>query len=314
MRYIEELKENDHLIGHFFCKSKQSLKSRSGKTYLSLKLQDKTGVVDAKVWEMNNDIQAFEEGEIIKIDGTVLTYQNDLQIKVNKLRQSQPGEYEPADFIPCTEKDVGQMYSQITEYVGSISHPFIKKLVKNILIDDAEVAQFLKTHTAAKNLHHGFMGGLLEHTLSVTQTCDFLSGRYKYVNRDFLIATAMLHDVGKIYELSALPANEYTDEGQMLGHIVIGAEMITAAANIIEGFPKELLNLIKHSIIAHHGEFEFGSPKLPNTLEAFLLYCADNMDAKAKAYEETIDHDRTPGPWAGYHKMLNRYVRRSDIE
>ena len=142
-----------------------------------------------------------------------------------------------------------------------------------------------------------------------------MSRRYKYLNRDLLIATAILHDIGKIYELSELPDNEYTDDGQMIGHIVIGAEMVTAAAAKIENFPHELQSLIKHSIVAHHGEFEFGSPKLPNTMEAFILHCADNMDAKAKAMEETIEQDKTSeSSWTGYHKLLNRYIYKPKWE
>ena len=313
MRYIDELKDSEHLIGHYLCKQKQNLKTKLGKTYLSLKLQDKTGVIDGKVWEMNNDIQNFEEGEFIKIDGMVLLYQNDLQVKISKIRRSREGEYEAGDYIPATDKDINEMYAQITGFIHSITHPLIKQLMENILIHNEEVVRLFKTHTAAKNLHHSFMGGLLEHTLSVTQICDFMSTRNNYLNRDLLVATAMLHDIGKIYELSRLPVNDYTDDGQMLGHIVIGAEMVTAEAAKIEGFPHELQSLIKHSIVAHHGEFEFGSPRLPNTMEAFILHCADNMDAKMKAYEETIDQDKTQGPWAGYHRMLNRYVRKVDI-
>jgi 3'-5' exoribonuclease len=157
------------------------------------------------------------------------------------------------------------------------------------------------------------MGGLLEHTVSVAQICDFMSGRYKYINRDLLITSALLHDIGKIYELSRLPDNDYTDDGQMLGHLFIGAEMVALEAKNIEGFPHELESLLKHSILSHHGELEFGSPKLPNTMEAFLLHCADNMDAKLKTYEETIDKDSTAGHWAGFQRLLNRWVRRSDI-
>ncbi|MDR1665413.1 MAG: HD domain-containing protein [Clostridiales bacterium] len=312
MRYIDGLKENEHIIEHYLCKQKQSLKTRSGKTYLSLKLQDKTGVADAKVWELTNDIHSFEEGEVIKIDGTVLLYQNDLQIKIARIRRSLDGEYAIDDYIPCTEKDIEEMYGQITGYIQSLKNPMIRGLVENILINDGETVRAFKSHSAAKALHHSFMGGLLEHTLSVTQICDFMSARYKYINRDLLLSTAMLHDIGKIYELSKMPDNDYTDDGQMLGHIMMGAEMVTAEAAKIPGFPHELLSLMKHSIVSHHGEYEFGSPKLPSTMEAFILHCADNMDAKVKAYEETLDQDKTPGRWTAYQKMFNRYLRKSD--
>lgn len=312
MRYIVDLKENEHLVEHYLCKQKQSLKTRTGKTYLSLKLQDKTGMVDAKVWEMSNEIQSFEENDIIKIDGIVLTYQNELQVKINKIRRSREGEYDTMDFIPCTDKDIDALFDQLTAYIRSISHPQIRLLMENMLINNEEIASAFKHHSAAKHMHHSYMGGLLEHTLSVTQICDFMSARYATINRDLLIATAILHDIGKIYELSPLPENDYTDDGQMLGHIVMGAEMVTAEVLKIPGFPHELQSLIKHSILAHHGEYEFGSPKLPSTMEAFILHCADNMDAKLKAYEEAIEKDSTQGNWVGFQKMLGRYVRKSD--
>jgi len=313
MRYIEDLKENEHVIEHFLCKQKQSLKTRSGKTYLSLRLMDKTGTIDAKVWEMNNDIQSFDEGDMIKIDGNIVTFQNELQLKVNKLRRSREGEYVPGHYIPMTDKDIDTMYASVLTIIKSINHTQIRQLLENILVDDKERAAAFKARSAAKHMHHAYMGGLLEHTLSVAQICDFMCSRYKHLNRDILMASALLHDIGKIYELSEMPINDYTDDGQMLGHIVIGSEMVAVEAAKIPGFSHELVNMIKHSIIAHHGEYEYGSPKLPCTAEAILLHYADNMDAKLKTFEETLNSDKTPGPWTGYHKALNRYLRRTDF-
>jgi 3'-5' exoribonuclease len=313
MRYLAELKEDDHVLEHYLCKQKQSLKTRSGKTYLSLRLQDKTGVIDAKVWEMHNDIQSFEENDMIKIDGIALMYQNEIQIKIIKIRKSLDGEYTPLDYIPCTEKDIESLYAQVIEYIRAIGQPMLRQLMENIFINNETVADAFKTHTAAKHLHHSYMGGLLEHTLSVTQVCDFFCGHYKTLNRDLLITTAILHDIGKIYELSRLPNNDYTDDGQLLGHIVMGAEMLTAEAARIPCFPHDLLSLVKHSILAHHGEYEFGSPKLPSTMEAFVLHMADNMDAKMDVYREAVEKETSPGrPWTqGFNKMLGRYVRSS---
>jgi 3'-5' exoribonuclease len=313
MHFIEDLRDGDHIIEHYLCKQKHILKSHSGKTYFSLQLSDRTGTIDAKVWDMTNEVQAFEEGEFIKIDGAVLTYQNALQIKIARIRRSDAGEYEPADYIRRTDKDINALYSQILGYIDSISDPFIKKLMDNILVSNVEVSTAFKLHSAAKSLHHNYMGGLLEHTLNVADICAFLAPRYRHANRDILISTAILHDIGKIYELSPMPASDYTDDGQMIGHIVIGAEMVTAEAGKIPGFPHQLLSLIKHSILAHHGEYEFGSPKLPGTIEAFILHCADNLDAKAKAYEEAVDQKKTPGNWAGYQRMLERHVRNSEF-
>jgi len=314
MRYIEDLRENEHVIQHYLCKQKQNLKTRSGKTYLSLRLMDKTGTIDAKVWEMNNDIQNFDEGDMIKIDGNIVTFQNELQLKVNKLRRSSEGEYVPGNYIPMTDKDIDVLYGQVLDIIKSINHAHIRQLLENILVNDKVRAEAFKTRSAAKYMHHAYMGGLIEHTLAVAQICDFMSGRYKHVNRDILMCCALLHDVGKIHELSEMPINDYTDDGQMLGHIVMGCEMVTLEASKIPDFSHELASMIKHCIISHHGEYEYGSPKLPCTTEAILLHYADNMDAKLKIYEETFDNDKTPGAWTGYIKAMNRYLRRSDFD
>jgi len=314
MRYIEDLRENEHIIEHYLCKQKQSLKTRSGKTYLSLRLVDKTGTIDAKIWEMNNDIQSFEEGDMVKIDSNIVTYQNELQLKINKLRRSREGEYIPGNYIPMTDKDIDALYNDVLDIIKSITHQHIRQLLENILVKDSVRAEAFKTRSAAKHMHHAYMGGLLEHTISVAQICDFMSGRYKHINRDILMCSALLHDIGKIYELSEMPINDYTDDGQMLGHIIMGCEMVTLEASKIPGFNHELASMIKHCIISHHGEYEYGSPKLPSTTEAILLHYADNMDAKLKIYEETFDSDKTPGPWTGYIKAMNRYLRRSDFD
>ncbi|MCQ4727099.1 HD domain-containing protein [Anaerotignum faecicola] len=312
MRYINELREGENLVEHYLCKSKQTLKSRAGKSYYSLKLQDKTGTIDAKVWDLNNDIKSFDENDFIKIDGTVLIYNNEPQLNIRRIRKSDEGEYNPMDYIPSTEKNIDEMLKELYGYIDSINDKYIKKLLQEIFINDEYVSKCFKTHSAARTMHHSYLGGLVEHTLSVTQICDFMAGRYKNVNRDLLVATAMLHDVAKVKELSQFPMNEYTDDGQLLGHIVMGSEMVHEAASKIEDFPKTLESLIKHSILAHHGEYEFGSPELPKTIEAFILHCADNMDAKTKAIEEAIEGNSTQGNWVGYQRIMQRNIRNSE--
>lgn len=314
MRYIEDFKEDDRIIDHFLCKQKHSLKSRSGKTYLSLKLQDKTGTIDAKVWELNNDIQSFEENDYIKVDGVVVTYQNDVQLKVSKIRKSKDGEYDPSDYIPVTDKDITSLYNQLKEYIASVRNVHIRTLLENIFYKNSIISENIKTHSAAKQMHHSFMGGLLEHTVSVVSICQYLSDKYKYVNRDLLIAGALLHDVGKIYELSSFPENEYTDDGQLIGHLVMCSELIGKEAAKIDNFPHQLESLLKHLVLSHHGLLEYGSPKIPQTIEAFILHCVDDMDAKVKMFEEMIQSDNTQGNWVGYHKMLARNIRKSDFD
>jgi len=313
MRYINELREGENVVCHYLCKSKQTLKSRAGKSYFSLKLQDKTGTIDAKVWDLNNEIKSFEENDFIKVDGTVLIYNNEPQLNIRRIRKSSEGEYDPMDYIPSTEKNTEEMYKKLMGYINTIENKYIKKLLEEILIKNSFIAENIKIHSAARSLHHGYLGGLLEHTLSVTEICDFMSNRYKRVNRDILICSAMLHDIGKIYELSQFPVNEYTDDGQLLGHIFIGAELIHDASSKIDGFPAELESLLKHCVLSHHGEFEYGSPELPKISEAFILHCADNMDAKVKAFEEAIDNDSTQGKWIGFNKMMQRNIRKTEF-
>ena len=314
MKYINELHEGENIIEHYLCKSRQTMKSRNGKNYLSLKLQDKTGMVDAKVWDLNNDIQSFQENDFIKVDAFVTTFNNELQLNVKRIRRSREGEYDPADFVPSTDKNIDEMYDQLMGYIKTMKNPYLKKLLEEIFLRHPVISKEFKYHSAAKAMHHSFRGGLVEHTLSVTQLCDFLAPRYNYVNRDILVASAMLHDVGKVLELSDFPTNDYTDDGQLLGHLILGSELIRDAAAKIDGFPKRLESLMKHCMLSHHGEYEYGSPKLPSTPEAFLLHCADNLDAKTKMIEEALAADRTQGHWAGYNRMLQRNLSRSDFE
>lgn len=309
MRYIKDLRETERVIEHYLCKKKEARESRSGKTFLSLKLQDKTGIVDAKIWEITKDIQNFEEGDIVKIDASVGSYMNELQLKVTKIRRSTEGEYVYTEFVPTTEKDVGEMFDKIMALIKEVKNPYIKKLLENVFNDTARAEAF-KSHSAAMYMHHSYMGGLLEHTLSVAETCVFLGARHRYVDADILLAGALLHDIGKIYELTPMPSNEYTDDGQMLGHIIIGLEIVNAEIAKIKDFPQVTASLIKHCLIAHHGELEFGSPKVPATPEAMLLHFADNIDAKLTTFAEVYDKDMAPGLWTAYQKSLGRYIRK----
>lgn len=314
MRYISDLRDGERVIDFYLCKTKQTFQSKAGKNYLSLTLQDKTGTISAKVWDLTNGIQSFEAGDFIKIDALVQTYQNDLQLNVHKIRKGYEGEYDPADYVPTTDKDIDQLCKKLDGYINSITTPCIKTLLINIFKKHPVISQRFKSHTAAKTMHHNYLGGLLEHTVSVTDICDFFASHYPTVNRDLLISTALLHDVAKIMELSDFPNIDYTDDGELIGHIIMGCELISAEADKIEDFPHELKSLICHSILAHHGEYEYGSPKLPKTLEAFLLHAADDTDAKERMFEDIIASDNTAGAWTGYNKLLMRNIRKSEYK
>ena len=313
MRYIEEIKENETVIEHYLCKQRQTGKTKMGKTFLSLVLMDKTGTVSAKVWEMNNQIRSFEENDFIKIEATAQLYMGEIQLRVSKIRRSEEGEYDPADYIPSSDKNVDEMIAQIEALVQSVENAPIRRLLEMMLFEDAAVNAPLRTHSAAKSMHHSYMGGLAEHALSVAQKADFMATQYPSANRDILVAAALLHDIGKVRELSAFPENDYTDEGQLLGHIYMGAEMVTAAAAAIPSFPAEIALQLKHCILSHHGEFEYGAPVLPKTIEAFILHCCDNIDAKVKIFEEAVAADKTQSVWAGYNRTLARNIRKTSI-
>lgn len=314
MRYIKEITDGERIVDFYLCRQRQSMKSqKTGKNYLSLTLADKTGTISGKVWDITRDIQSFTEGDYIKIDATVQTFNNELQLNIKKIRKAQEGEYDESDYIPTTEKNVAELYSKLTDYISSIENSYIKKLLTNIFIENKSIADSFKKHTAAKAMHHNYMGGLIEHTISVTDICSFMASHYDNVNRDILIASALLHDISKLKELSKFPNIDYTDDGELLGHIVMGSEFIGREADKIEGFPHQLRSLLQHNILSHHGEYEYGSPKLPRTIEAFILHCADDTDAKVKMFETAIADSSNTGSWAGYNKILARNIRKTEF-
>ncbi len=314
MRYINELTDGERIVDFYFCKQRQSMKSqKTGKNYLSLVLSDKTGTINGKVWDISRDIQSFTEGDYIKIDANVQTFNNDLQLNIKKIRKAQEGEYDEADYIPTTDKNVNDLCAKLNNYINSIKDPYIKKLLNNIFVENKTIAENFKKHTAAKAMHHNYMGGLIEHTISVTDICDFFASHYDDVNRDVLIASALLHDIAKIKELSEFPNIDYTDDGELLGHIVMGSEFIGKEADKIEGFPHQLRSLIQHNILSHHGEYEYGSPKLPRTIEAFILHCADDTDAKVKMFETALADSPSNAVWAGYNRILARNIRKTEF-
>ncbi len=313
MRYINELRDGENVIEFYFCKLRESKQSKAGKNYLSLVLQDKTGTINAKVWEQTNRIQSFETGDFIKIDGTVQTYNGDLQLILRQIRRAQEGEYDESDYIPSTSRNIDEMWKDFTAYIDTFENEYIKKLVTAVFIDNEHINKEFKKHTAAKSMHHNYLGGLLEHSLSVTQMCEKMAEHYPQANRDILVSCGMMHDVAKINELSDFPNIDYTDSGELLGHLVMGSEMIGREADKIEGFPSALKHMIQHCILSHHGELEFGSPKTPRTLEAMLLHYADNMDAYVKMFEEAVDADNTQGAWVGYHRVMARNLRKTQF-
>ena len=309
MRYINELREGDNVSDVYLCKVKNIAKTKAGKTYYSMILQDKTGVIDTKIWDLNNGIDNFEQMDYIRVEGNITSFQGSLQLNVRRLRKAREGEFAMEDYIPCSSKSIDGMFKELSNYVNHVQNIYLRQLLV-ALFGDKEFAAKFKAHSAAKRVHHGFMGGLLEHTLSVTKLCDFYCTQYPILNKDLLITAAICHDIGKIDELSNFPENDYTDVGQLVGHIVMGTMMLDEKIREIHGFPPKLANELKHCILAHHGELEYGSPKKPALIEALALNFADNTDAKMETFIEALaEESRQSGEWKGYNKLFETNIR-----
>ena len=311
MTYIEEYKEGNKFFGIYLCKSKQVLKTKAGKTYYSLLLQDKTGIIDAKVWELNNGIDDFDSMDFIMTDGMVTSFQGSRQVNISRIRKAQEGEYDPAEYIPASKYNREEMYQELKKVVMTITEPHLRKLAEKYFVEDTGFIAEFKQHSAAKSVHHAFVGGLLQHTLAVAKICSFVAACYPVIDRDLLITAALFHDIGKVWDISEFPSNEYTDEGQLLGHIFLGAELVGKEAALIPGFPKTLAAELQHCILAHHGELEYGSPKKPAMAEALALAYADNMDAKLEMITEVYDKAEPTIEWLGFNRYMDSNVRQS---
>lgn len=311
MHYIKDFKEGEMISDIYLCKTKQALKTKAGKSYYSLLLQDKTGTVDAKIWELNPGIGHFEALDFIKIEGQVTTFQGSAQLNIRRVRKAQDIEYIPADYMPVSQYPIEDMYKELLNLAGKVKEPHLRALIEAFFVKDKPFIQSFKSHSAAKSVHHGFVGGLLEHTLSVMKMCDFYTMRYPLLNKDLLLTAALFHDIGKTQELSLFPENDYTDAGQLIGHIVIGVEMIHDKVRDIPGFPKVLENELKHCIVAHHGELEYGSPKKPALMEAMALNLADNTDAKMQTMTELLAEAPDTLEWMGFNRILDSNVRKT---
>ncbi len=315
MKFIKDYREGDRVFDIYLCKHKQAAVTKNGKPYENVILQDKTGTIDAKVWEPNNPgISDYDELDYIEVYGEVNNFQGALQVNVKRIRVCQEGEYNPADYLPVSSKDIPTMYGELTAIISTIKNTYLKQLLEAFFVkDDAFKKQFCNS-SAAKAIHHGFVGGLLEHTLSVTKLCDYYCTAYPILKRDLLLTAAMCHDIGKVKELSPFPENDYTDAGQLLGHIVMGTQMVAERAAGIPGFPQDLLNQVQHCILAHHGKYEFGSPKIPAIIEAVALNYADDTDAKLETFKEILDNAGDNIGWLGYNRLFESNLKQSRVD
>lgn len=306
-KYISTLKSGEPVEEVFLVLKKEVRETREKKPYLNLQLADKSGFIEARKWDAARQLcDSFHKDEFIKIKGVVETFNNTLQIRINELCPVAETQVTMGEFIPSTEKDIPGMMNELKQVIKTIQDTYLSRLL-NALFSDESFCKIFSTVPAAMQNHHAFLGGLLEHTLSVTKLAISFSNHYPEIKRDLLITGVILHDIGKTRELSCERSFQYTDEGQLTGHLASGIVMIYEKALKIEDFPPDLLNILFHLILSHHGEYEWGSPVKPGIPEAIALHHLDNLDAKVQAATRAIvEHKDTNSLWTDYVKMFER--------
>src|ERR1700676_1943521 len=304
--------ENKVITSTFVVVSKQVKPKKTGEPYLALILGDRTGQLDAKMWDNVEDaIDAFEQDDFLKVKGLLNKYKNRFQITIHKLRRLGDSEIDFSDYLPKTTKDIGELWQTLATFVATFRNPHLKSLVEAFMADP-EIAEAYRNAPAAKTLHHAYIGGLLDHVVSLCRSCDLVCRNYPQVNRDLLLTGAFLHDIGKIHELTFSRGFSYTTRGQLLGHMVIELEMLQAKLAKLPDFPPEMKTLLEHLIISHHGQYEFGSPKLPMFPEALMLHYLDDLDSKMESMRAHAEREgNAESPWTGYNPSLGRSVLKT---
>ncbi len=306
---LSEFQPNDEVLTTLLVHTKEIRQKKTGEPYLSLTLCDRTGEIDAKMWDnVAEVINAFERDDIVKVKGRVQVYNNRLQLTIHKLRKLEESEIDLVDYLPASRRDPAEMLAELREVGASIQNPHLKSLVE-LFLSDEEIARLYQRAPAAKYIHHAYLGGLLEHVLSLCQLCRLAVQHYPALDADLLLAGAILHDVGKIYELTYERSFGYSSEGQLVGHIAIGLRLIEQKLRQLPDFPDRLRLLVEHLVVSHHGTLEFGSPKLPLFPEALVLHYLDDLDAKLDCMRAILEHDRqVEGHWTSYNTSLERVL------
>ena len=299
--------ENKVIISSFVVASKQVKAKKTGEPYLALTLSDRTGQLEAKMWDnVAGVIDTFEQDDFIKVKGLLNKYNGRFQLTIHKLRRLEEHEVDPTDYLPKCPRDTEELWRELSAFVGTFQNPHLKALIEAFMAD-REIAAAYKTAPAAKTLHHAYIGGLLDHVVSLFRLCDLAVRNYPQIDRDLLLAGAFLHDIGKIDELSYGRSFAYTTRGQLLGHMVIELEMLHSKIAQVAGFPDGLKTLVEHLIISHHGQYEFGSPKLPMFPEALMLHYLDDLDSKMESMRAHLERESGyDEDWTGYNASLGR--------
>src|SRR5579863_711967 len=299
--------ENKIVTSSFVVVSKQIKPKKTGEPYLALTLGDRSGQLEAKMWDNVEEVlNAFDQDDFLKVKGLVNKYKNRFQLTIHKLRKLGEAEIDYSDYLPKTTRNIDELWQTLADFVASFQNPHLKALVQAFM-SDPEIAAAYRNAPAAKTLHHAYIGGLLDHVVSLFRSCDLICQNYPQINRDLLFTGAFLHDIGKIHELTYNRSFSYTTKGQLLGHMIIELEMLQAKLANLPDFPEELKTLVEHLIISHHGQYDFGSPKLPMFPEALMLHYLDDLDSKMEAMRAHFERESSlEGAWTSYNASLGR--------
>ena len=299
--------ENKIVTSTFVVVAKQIKPKKTGEPYLALTLGDRSGQLEAKMWDNVEEVlDAFDQDDFLKIKGLINKYKQRFQLTIHKLRKLGDTEIDFSDYLPKTTKDIGELWLTLTNFVATIQNPHLRSLVVSFM-SDPEIAAAYRNAPAAKTLHHAYIGGLLDHVVSLFRSCDLVCRNYPQINRDLLLTGAFFHDIGKIHELTYNRSFSYSTKGQLLGHMIIELEMLQAKLALQPDFPDELKTLVEHLIISHHGQYDFGSPKLPMFPEALMLHYLDDLDSKMEAMRAHFERESSlDSPWTSYNASLGR--------
>ncbi len=313
--YVAQIKERDQVNGQFLVREKTTAMAKNGKPYMTLKLMDRTGEVEGRVWDRVEELSGlFDKDDFVRVSGKASVYLGKMQLVVQRLEKIAEQEVDLGDYLPVSGRSVEEMLAELRQLVASLETPHYRQLMEAFLADEEFLQHFVQA-PAAKTIHHAYLGGLLEHSLAVAQLADDIGRRYPGVQRDLLLTGALLHDIGKVAELCYERSFGYTDTGKLLGHIVIGVEMVEAKLRQLEDFPLPAGLLLKHLLLSHHGQYEYGSPKRPKTLEAVILNYLDDLDSKINGVQSHLQKEPDNGAaWSGYHRIYDRYFYKETGE
>jgi 3'-5' exoribonuclease len=306
--YINEIKENDYVDSLFLVKEKSPAVTKTGNAYLKLKLMDRSGEIEGRIWtSVENFAASFEKDGFVHVMGRAVSFQERLQLNITSIEIVREEEILFSDFFPMTEKDVDEMFQSLLDLCRQIKNPHLSQLLQLFWEDESFVKRF-KMAPASKWLHHNYLGGLLEHTISLAQLVLKIASHYQGLNIDLLLTASVFHDLGKVDELSYHHSFDYSDEGRLLGHIILGIERVEDKIRQLPDFPKDLSTLLKHFLLSHHGQYIWGSPKKPMTLEAVMLHFLDDLDAKINGIQQFMKKEVPEGArWSAYHRMFEQY-------